>query len=37
MASRLRSHVRHNVVGYIALFFALSGVAYAAKPLINGD
>ena len=36
MLSRLRSHVRHNVVGYIALFIALSGTAYAAKPLITG-
>ena len=37
MLSRLRSHVRHNVVGYIALFFALTGVAYAAGPLKAGD
>jgi hypothetical protein len=28
--AKLGSHVRHNVVGYIALFFALTGVAYAA-------
>ena len=37
MVSRLRSHARHNVVGYIALFFALTGVAYAAGPLKSGD
>jgi hypothetical protein len=37
MLSRLRDHVRHNVVGYIALFFALTGVAYAAGPLKSGD
>jgi uncharacterized protein YjbI with pentapeptide repeats len=36
MLSRLRDHVRHNVVGYIAVFIALSGTAYAAKPLITG-
>jgi hypothetical protein len=37
MLSRLRTHVGHNVVGYIALFFALTGVAYAAGPLKAGD
>jgi hypothetical protein len=37
MLSRLSSHVRHNVVGYLALFFALTGVAYAAGPLKAGD
>ena len=37
MLSKLRAHVRHNVVGYLALFFALSGVAYAAGPLKQGD
>jgi hypothetical protein len=37
MLSRLSSHVRHNVVAYIALFFALTGVAYAAGPLKAGD
>jgi uncharacterized protein YjbI with pentapeptide repeats len=36
MLPRLRSHVRHNVVGYIAVFIALSGTAYAAKPMITG-
>ena len=35
-SGKLRSHVRHNVVGYIALFIALSGTAYAARPLITG-
>ena len=37
MLSKLASHARHNVVGYIALFFALTGVAYAAGPLKSGD
>jgi hypothetical protein len=37
MLSKLGSHVRHNVIGYIALFFALTGVAYAAGPLKAGD
>ena len=37
MRSKLGSHVRHNAVGYIALFFALTGVAYAAGPLKAGD
>jgi hypothetical protein len=36
MLSKFRSHVRHNVVGYIAVFIALSGTAYAAKPMITG-
>ena len=33
---KLRSHLRHNVVGYIAVFIALSGTAYAARPLMTG-
>lgn len=33
---KLSSHVRHNVVGYIAVFIALSGTAYAARPLLTG-
>jgi hypothetical protein len=37
MGSKLSSHVRHNVIGYIALFFVLTGVAYAAGPLKFGD
>jgi len=37
MLSKLRFHARHNVVGYLALFFALTGVAYAAGPLKPGD
>ena len=37
MLSKLGSHARHNVVGYLALFFALTGVAYAAGPLKAGD
>jgi hypothetical protein len=36
MLSRLRSHITHNVVAYLALFFALSGSALAAKPLLTG-
>jgi hypothetical protein len=30
------SHFRHNVVAYLALFFALAGTAVAAKPLLTG-
>jgi hypothetical protein len=29
---RIRNHIRSNVVGYLALFFAFSGVAYATHP-----
>jgi hypothetical protein len=28
--AKLRSHIRHNVVGYLALFVALGGTTYAA-------
>ena len=34
--SKFRSHVRHNVVGYVAVFLALGGTAVAAKPMIGG-
>jgi hypothetical protein len=48
MQKRIRSHIRSNVVGYVALFFALSGgVAFATHPggantinsadIINGE
>jgi hypothetical protein len=38
MLSRLRSHARQNVVGYLALFFALSGSAVAANAALKvGD
>ena len=30
---RLRAHIRHNVVGYLALFVALGGASYAAVNL----
>ena len=36
MFSRVLGHMRHNVVGYVALFFALSGTAVAAS-LITGE
>ena len=36
MLSRLKGHLRSHVVAYIALFFALSGTAVAAKPLLTG-
>jgi hypothetical protein len=36
MPKRFGSHFRHNVVAYLALFFALGGTAFAAKPLITG-
>jgi hypothetical protein len=36
--AKLLSHVRHNVVAYLALFFALSGTAVAAGQLMRqGD
>jgi hypothetical protein len=37
MLSRLRSHVHHNVVGYLALFFAMSGTALGAAAVNRGD
>jgi hypothetical protein len=37
MLHRILGHVRHHAVGYVALFFALTGVAYAAGPLKAGD
>ena len=33
---KLSSHLRHNLVGYVAVFIALSGTAYAARPMITG-
>ena len=33
MVSRICSHLRGNAVGYVALFFALGGVSYAAVDL----
>jgi hypothetical protein len=38
MLAKLRSHVRHNVVAYLALFFALTGTAAAAGQIMReGD
>ncbi len=31
--SRLLTHIRHNVIGYLALFVALGGTSYAAFTL----
>ena len=36
MPRRLTHHIRHNVVAYLALFFALTGTAVAAAPLMTG-
>lgn len=36
MLKRSKSHLRHNVVAYLALFLALGGTAVAAKPLVTG-
>lgn len=36
MLSSLFRHVRGNVVAYLALFVALGGTAFAAKPLLTG-
>jgi hypothetical protein len=35
MSSRIHAHIRSNVVGYVALFIALNGVAYAGALKAN--
>jgi hypothetical protein len=37
MASRIRTHIRSNVIGYVALFVALSGTAYAIDGPLPGQ
>lgn len=37
MLRLLRAHVRHNVIGYIALFFAMTGTASAAAAMWTGE
>jgi hypothetical protein len=37
MLAKFRGHLRSHVVAYVALFFALSGTALAAKPLLTGS
>lgn len=38
MLRMLGAHLRHHSIAYVALFFALTGVAYAAgRPLMAGD
>ena len=42
MSGRIRAHLRTHVIGYVALFVALSGTAYAAntvgsQDIINGE
>jgi hypothetical protein len=37
ISSRIRAHVRNNVVGYVAVFIALSGTAYAADTVGSSD
>jgi hypothetical protein len=38
MSSRIHNHIRSNVVGYVAVFIALSGTAYAVDgPLAGQD
>lgn len=37
MLGRLHSHLRSNLVGYVALFFALSGSAYAVATVNSAD
>jgi hypothetical protein len=34
---QVASHVRRNIVGYLALFFALTGTSYAATTLLPGN
>lgn len=35
--SRISGHIRHNVIGYLALLIALSGTAYAANKIGSKD
>ena len=37
MSGRIRQHIRSNVVGYVALFVALSGTAYAIDGPLPGQ
>lgn len=38
MTNRIRTHVRQNLVGYVALFFALSGTAVAThESILSSD
>jgi hypothetical protein len=37
MAKRIRDHIRSHVVGYVALFVALSGTAYAVDGPLPGQ
>jgi hypothetical protein len=37
MLTAFGSHIRHNVVGYIAIFLALGGVGYAAATVGTND
>ena len=37
MSSRIRTHIRNNVVGYVALCFAVSSVAWAASTAPKGS
>jgi len=37
MSKRIRNHIRGNVVGYVALFFAISGTALAANTISSTD
>ena len=36
MSSRIRDHLRSNVVGYVAVFIALSGTAFAIDGPLPG-
>jgi hypothetical protein len=36
MGEKIRQHIRSNVIGYVALFVALSGTAYAADGPLAG-
>jgi hypothetical protein len=37
MTGRISEHIRSNMVGYLALFVALGGTAYAAGTVNSGD
>jgi hypothetical protein len=37
MGEKIRGHIRSNVIGYVALFVALSGTAYAVDGPLEGQ
>lgn len=37
LSARIREHVRSNVIGYVALWVALGGVAWASATIGSSD